>query len=118
MYFISHKKISPVKNSCCYDKKINCTFLGGVYILKRTLQGCLKINFSSHAEKYLNCLLRSLNIFQHLKRNFIALCCHVIFSIYRVAKLICCYFCAKKSNSFHVQKLDRCLGFIVSRMPG
>lgn len=74
----------------------------GVYLTKRTLRGCLKIQ-----------------TFLLMQKNISTVCCHVIhvFSIYFAVTLICCYFCAKKSF-FHVQKLDRCVGFVVSRMSG
>ena len=98
-YVISfHMLFSRVKKPHCYDNIINCTFHSqslmvryfiGVYIIKRTLHGRLKIqNFSSHVEKYFACLLGSLNIFQHLKKNFITLCSHVISSVYLLCSKI------------------------------
>ena len=80
----------------CYGFIINRTFQTknywskmvwhfiGVYIINRTLHGCLEIwNFSSRVEKNISLVhcAHSWNIFQHLKRNFISLGGHVISSI-------------------------------------
>ena len=66
-----------------YWSKMVWNFIG-VYIINRTLHGCLEIwNFSSRVEKNISLVhcAHSWNIFQHLKRNFISPGGHVISSI-------------------------------------
>ena len=70
------------------DQKMLWYFIG-VYIINRTLHGHLEIpNFSSCVKKNISlvCCAHSWNIFQHSKRNFVSLHCHVISSIYVVAQ--------------------------------
>ena len=82
-----HVKISPLlsvhnKSRLSRDKTYRFSemvgYFIGVYIINRTLHGCLEIrNFSSHVENIsLVCV-----IFQHLRRNFVSRRSHVISSI-------------------------------------
>ena len=88
----SHVKISPLlwlhNKPHLSDRKMLWYFIG-VYIINRTLHGHLEIpNFSSCVKKNISlvCCAHSWNIFQHSKRNFVSLHCHVISSIYVVAQ--------------------------------
>ena len=88
----SHVKISPLlwlhNKPHLSDQKMLWYFIG-VYIINRTLHGHLEIpNFSSCVKKNISlvCCAHSWNIFQHSKRNFVSLHCHVISSIYVVAQ--------------------------------
>ena len=80
----------------CYGFIINCTFQTknylskmvwhfiGVYIINRTLHGCLEVwNFSSCVEKNISPIrcAHSWNVFQHSKRNLVSPCGHEISSI-------------------------------------
>ena len=84
---ITRVKISPLlwvhnKSRLSQDKTYSFSemvgYFIGVYIINKTLHGCLEIrNFSSHVENIsLVCV-----IFQHLKRNFVSRRSHVISSI-------------------------------------
>ena len=66
-----------------YESEMVWYFIG-VYIINRTLHGCLEIwNFSSQVEKNIS-LVRCAhlwNVFEHSRRNFVSPCGHVMSSI-------------------------------------
>ena len=81
----------------------------GVYIINRTLHGCLEIqNFSSRVDKifHLFAALTCEIFFQHSKRNFVSPRGHVISSIFSTAELYLCSFLAYHTQASEVTNFN------------